>query len=157
MLPTCSRRTRASGRSTACARSKGERVIDVGLEDLNNITAPVRAALTAAGLKRPELFEAEATSRPLRFYDLRSTGITWRAVRGDEPIHIMADAGHEEFSTTQGYIRTAAAYLGRSAGFGEPFPALPSSLLGSRASLARNGADFRGELITPLITRRNLQ
>jgi hypothetical protein len=32
-------------------------------------------------------------------------GVTWRAVLGDDPLKIMADVGHMNFQTTQGYIR----------------------------------------------------
>jgi integrase len=43
--------------------------------------------------------------RPIRFHDLRASGITWMAVRGDDPQKIQARAGHTDFNTTQGYIR----------------------------------------------------
>lgn len=58
------------------------------------------------------------------FHDLRATGLTWMAVRGDEPLRIMQRAGHEDFATTQIYIRTAEAVRD---GFGAPFPPLPPS------------------------------
>jgi hypothetical protein len=78
--------------------------------------------LRRAGVARAELFEKSATGKQLTFHDLRATGITWLAVRGGDPLKIQQWAGHEHFSTTQGYIRTAEAV---AAGFGEPFPALP--------------------------------
>ena len=65
----------------------------------------------------------------MTFYDLRATGITWMAVRGDDALKIMSRAGHRTFSTTQGYIREAEVLR---AGFGEVFPPLPSGLLSAQ-------------------------
>lgn len=64
-------------------------------------------------------------------YDLRGTGITWMAIRGTEPLKIQSRAGHNNFQTTQGYIREVEALR---EGFGEVFPPLPSSLLGAAAA-----------------------
>ena len=61
------------------------------------------------------------------FHDLRSTGITFAGVRGDDPLKIMRRAGHENFTTTQIYLREAEKL---SQGFGKVFPTLPKSLLG---------------------------
>ncbi|MCE7894796.1 MAG: hypothetical protein DYH12_34680 [Sorangiineae bacterium PRO1] len=91
-----------------------------------NLSALLRKMLLRAGITRPELHERTSTRKPMTFYDLRATGITWMAVRGDDPLKIMQRAGHENFSTTQGYIRTAEAVR---EGFGEPFPPLPECLL----------------------------
>jgi integrase len=87
-----------------------------------------RGYLERAGVVRGELHAGagDATRKQLTWHDLRATGITWRAVRGDDPLRIQHDAGHRNFSTTQGYIREASN-LG--SGFGEVFPALPSCLL----------------------------
>jgi hypothetical protein len=87
----------------------------------------LRKYLGWAGVKRAELFANDRTRKQITFYDLRSTGITWRAVRCDAPLHIMSAAGHEDFKTTQGYIREAEPLR---AGFGDVFPALPKELLG---------------------------
>jgi len=62
----------------------------------------------------------------LGFHDLRATGITWRAVRGDAMQAIKEHAGHEDVGTTDGYCRTATNLR---AGFGNVFPALPAALL----------------------------
>lgn len=43
----------------------------------------------------------------ITFHDLRATGITWMAVRGDDPLKIKQRAGHASLSTTEGYIRLA--------------------------------------------------
>jgi integrase len=87
-----------------------------------DLSKRLRTYLRRAGVTRSELFTNDATRKQIRFYDLRATGITWMAIRGDEPLRIMQRAGHTEFSTTMGYVR-AAETLGS---VGEPFPALPS-------------------------------
>ncbi len=85
----------------------------------------LRAALRTAGVTRPELFTSTRTRKQITWYDLRATGITWRAIRGDNPMAIMEQAGHEDFkTTTQNYIRTASA-LGAKL---EVFPPLPPEL-----------------------------
>jgi pimeloyl-ACP methyl ester carboxylesterase len=71
---------------------------------------------------------------------LRATGITWMALRGDNPLTIKQRAGHRRFETTEGYIREAENL--RAANPGVPFPALPACLLGSGQVLAT--ASFAG-------------
>ncbi|MCE7893969.1 MAG: hypothetical protein DYH12_30445 [Sorangiineae bacterium PRO1] len=93
-----------------------------------NLSVMLKKMLLRAGITRPELHETTATRKAITFYDLRATGITWMAVRGDEPLKIMQRAGHQNFSTTQGYIRTAEAVR---EGFGVPFPPLPAVLMPS--------------------------
>ncbi len=61
----------------------------------------------------------------MTWHDLRATGLTWLAVRGDDPLKIKQRAGHATFSTTAGYIREAEA---QRVGFGDVFPTLPSDL-----------------------------
>jgi len=84
-----------------------------------------RRWLKIAGVNRHELHHASPTTRPIRFHDLRATGITWMAVRGDDPLRIMQRAGHENFETTQAYLRLAEALR---VGFGDVFPTLPPEL-----------------------------
>jgi integrase len=93
----------------------------------------LRKHLALAGITRTELFpppegddSVAATWAPLTFHDLRGTGVTWCALRGDEPLVIQQRAGHENFKTTERYLREAET-LGRHGG--EPFPPLPASLL----------------------------
>lgn len=93
--------------------------------------------LKAAGITRASLTAKGPSERPIRFHDLRATGITWMAVRGDEPLRIQQRAGHTDFNTTQGYIREADVLR---EGFGEPFPILPESLLEAQLASA-NGQD----------------
>ena len=94
----------------------------------NNLSAVLRRMLLRAGIDRPELHETNDTRKAITFYDLRATGITWCAVRGDDPLKIMQRAGHTDFKTTQGYIRTAEAVR---EGFGDVFPPLPECLMPS--------------------------
>ena len=90
--------------------------------------AQLHENLRTAGVTRPELFDStRPTSKAIRYYDLRATGITWCAVRNEHPQAIMRHAGHSGFETTQKYIRIADDVR---EGFGEPFPPLPDQLLG---------------------------
>ena len=81
----------------------------------------LRTYLEVAGAKRPELFTTDKTRKAITFHDLRATGLTWMAIRGDEPLRIMQRAGHESFATTRLYVREAEAIR---EGFGEVFPPL---------------------------------
>jgi integrase len=92
----------------------------------------LRKYLGWAGVTRADLFADDATRRPISFHDLRHTGITWRAVRGDEPLKVQRAAGHDDLRTTQKYINEAQTFEGAS--FGEPFPAVPPSLLSNYGS-----------------------
>jgi integrase len=96
------------------------------------LSRQLRRCLRLAGVTRAELFDddeaARSTRKAITFHDLRATGITWSAVREDSPLTIMQRAGHRSFSTTQGYIREAENLR---AGFGVPFPPLPSTVIGA--------------------------
>ena len=85
----------------------------------------LRDHLMAAGVTRAELHVTDAHRKNLTFHDLRATGLTWMAVRGDQPLSIKQRAGHRSFSTTEIYIREAENL---SHGFGETFPELPNEL-----------------------------
>lgn len=89
----------------------------------------LRKHLKAAGVERSELTERLATRMPIRFHDLRATGITWRLARGDAPILVQQDAGHSSFQTTEKYIRLARGIRPE-----EVFPPLPRRLLGASAN-----------------------
>jgi hypothetical protein len=96
----------------------------------------VRWALEDAGMAvREELLASDATRRQLNFHDLRHTGITWRAVRGDEPLKIQRAAGHTDLKTTQRYIEEAEVF-DREA-FGEVFPPLPARLAGATSRIGQ--------------------
>jgi integrase len=110
------------------ARHAGRKTL-ISMPPVGDLAEGLRTYLTRAGITREELFADDESRRPIRFYDLRATGITWRALRGDLPLALQRAAGHESLETTQGYIR-AAADVGL--GVGAPFPALPPQLLDSK-------------------------
>jgi integrase len=107
------------------AEAKGKGSV-LSLPPQGNGARKLRRYLKVAGVERPELHKGTPTRKPLTWHDLRATGITWCAVRGDEPMKIMQRAGHTTFSTTQGYIRTAE---NMRSDFGDVFPRLPGCLL----------------------------
>lgn len=104
-----------------------------------NMAAGFRRWLKRAGADRAELHCSTRTRKAIRFHDLRATGLTWMAVRGDDPLKIMQRAGHTDFQTTQLYVREAEAVRD---GFGEVFPALPPTLLAApnRVAYGPNGS-----------------
>lgn len=106
--------------------AKGDRVID--MPPAGDLPARLRTYARLACIARDELFTSDATRRALRFHDLRATGTTWLALRGDDPLKIQARAGHRDLATTMRYIR-AAEVLGAGASIGAPFPPLPDSVL----------------------------
>jgi hypothetical protein len=108
------------------ARGAGS-VID--LPDDRHLARALRTWLRFAGHDGPEL-ERSATRAALTWHDLRATGISWRAGRGDDPTRIMVAAGHSDFATTQKYIRRGAIV---SAGAGV-FPELPPIRIVSESS-----------------------
>jgi hypothetical protein len=101
----------------------------------------LRQWLKAAGVDRPELHEGSPTRKPLTWHDLRATGITWMAVRGDDPLKIKQRAGHTTFSTTELYIREAEAVRD---GFGEVFPPLPGGLIAGNESSSESSRGGSG-------------
>lgn len=113
----------------------GERVFEEFPRE-NQFAIQLRRHLQTAGVTRAELFTTDDTRKQLTFHDLRATGVTWMAVRGDEPLKIRHRAGHKGFATTEGYIREAIAVQER---FGIPFPELPTILLADTAVVPPNG------------------
>ena len=97
------------------------------MPDIAKLAKTLRRFLQDVGVDRAELFADDATRKHMTFHDLRATGITWMAVRGDDPLKIKSRAGHASFSTTEGYIRAAEQVRD---GFGTVFPPLPPALLG---------------------------
>jgi integrase len=85
----------------------------------------LRRHLRLAGVSRSDLFAASTTRKPITFHDLRATGITWCAIRGDDSRKLQRRAGHEDPRTTEIYIREAENL---TAGFGQVFPQLPRVL-----------------------------
>jgi hypothetical protein len=94
------------------------------------------------------LFVSDPTRKAITFHDLRATGITWCAVRGDDPLKIVQRAGHADFDTTQIYLREAENL---AAGFGEVFPPLPADLLrGGLGSVSDSAPDDEANLAESL-------
>ena len=96
------------------------------MPDNEDRAALLRQHLTQAGVKRAELFADNDRQKHVTFHDLRASGITWMAVRGDDPLRIKQRAGHSSFSTTEIYIREAENL---AVGFGDVFPPLPLDLV----------------------------
>lgn len=86
----------------------------------------LRQALKRAGCKRADLHASDGSRRPLTFHDLRATGITWQAMRGDSPALISERVGHLHLSTTERYMRRGRLLV---AARERVFPALPKCLL----------------------------
>jgi len=105
------------------ARS-GDRVL--WMPDNEDRASMLRQHLELADVTRSDLFADNERQKHITFHDLRATGITWMAVRGDDPLRIKQRAGHASFSTTEMYIREAENL---AAGFGEVFPTLPRELV----------------------------
>lgn len=98
----------------------------------NVVPRALRSDLARAGVTRRELLVSTATTRQLDFHDLRHTYGTWRAIRGDNAIHIRFSMGHTDLETTQRYINEALVF--DVARFGVPFGPLPVESLLKRCS-----------------------
>ncbi|HKY40691.1 MAG TPA: tyrosine-type recombinase/integrase [Polyangiaceae bacterium] len=94
----------------------------------DKLAVTLRADLLTAGVDRPALHKPKPGAELMRFHDLRATGITYMALRGDPDNDIRERAGHADFTTTQIYIRRGHQALGAS--IGAPFFALPDELCG---------------------------
>ncbi len=133
------------------AEGKGPvfRVPSVGV-----LSRKLKTYLTRAGVTRADLFTRDETRKAMTFHDLRATGITWCAVRGDDPLKIMQRAGHADLATTQIYVREAENL---AAGFGAVFPELPSALLTPRQGPAPRGVSlsFRFQREAAALPTRN--
>ena len=94
--------------------------------------ARLRKYLGWASSTRADLFADDETRRPISFHDLRHTGITWRAIRGDDPLKIQRGAGHSDFKMTGRYVNEAQTFEGRT--FGVPFGEVPIEALSNFGS-----------------------
>jgi len=121
--PTMLPLLRALHRETS---GKGRVLASMPMPNKCELANGLRLYLAVAGVEREELFLNDATRKWITFHDLRATGLTWMAVRGDDALRIKQRAGHSSFSTTEKYIREAEAVR---EGFGSVFPALPGGLL----------------------------
>lgn len=97
------------------------------IPDAEDRAVGLREHLRLAGVTRAALFTDDARQKHITAHDLRATGITWAAVRGDNHLAIMERAGHGDAATSLLYIRTAQNLRDS---FGEVFPELPEELTG---------------------------
>jgi hypothetical protein len=127
-----------------CHGRSGEQPV-LWMPDNEDRAVMLRQHLEQAGVKRADLFADNDRQKHVTFHDLRATGITWMAVRGDDPLRIKQRAGHSSFSTTEMYIREVENLV---AGFGAPFPSLPKELVGrsaNRPGIVRNERSPRND------------
>jgi integrase len=98
----------------------------------------LRRDLVHVGITRKVLhIEGDPLRRALVFHDLRDTGLTHMAVRGDAPIAIQWAGGHTDFKTTQGYIDKGRVEARR---IGAPLPPLPPELIDEESPRIARGA-----------------
>jgi integrase len=114
------------------ARSDAGRLVDHMFPSERDMARGLRRWLFKAGVRRHELHNDSGTTAKLRFHDLRATGITWMAVRGDDPVKIQRRAGHKDLETTQRYIRIAEDH---GSGFGDSSPTCLQTYSGRARSL----------------------
>ena len=99
-----------------------------------HLSRSLRMYLRRAGITRKDLLTSDETRKAMTFHDLRATGITWCACRGDEALKIMYRAGHADFETTRIYLREAENLADA---FGTVFPILPPEMLRSFATVSQ--------------------
>lgn len=102
-----------------------DKVVPLLGKAINRLAKAMRSHLALAGVTRAELTELSGTREPVDFRTWRETGITWQALQKTGLEAIKSYAGHEEVSTTLGYIKRVAG----PEGYGAPFPPIPSALL----------------------------
>jgi integrase len=87
----------------------------------------LRKDLRTVGVTREALFiEHDPLRRSIVFHDLRDTGLTHMAVRGDSPTVIQWRAGHTDYKMTQSYVERGRTEARR---IGTPLPPLPVEVL----------------------------
>jgi integrase len=97
----------------------------VNEDELAKIT---RKHLKSASVERSALHDDTTTTKAFGFRGWRDTGLTWLAIAGVDVVRMQRRAGHDDISTTMGYVKVAED-LGDT--FGAPFPALPAVLVGT--------------------------
>lgn len=103
----------------------------------------LRADLLAAGVDRSALHRRKRGALLMRFHDLRATGITYMAIRGDSDHDVRERAGHADFATTTKYIRRG--HLAARAVVGDPFAPLPDCLLSESSTESSTGSGSNGQ------------
>ncbi len=111
-----------------------------------------REHLRVAGVTRPRLFAETATLLlQVDFRSCRDTGITWLALAGVELARMQRRAGHEDITTTLGYVKMAEDLSGK---VGIPFAPLPRDLLSRRSPRGSPRMTQQGAKIPPKACRR---
>lgn len=84
------------------------------LRTADHLAARFRAALSTAGVKRPELTERSRSRSPIRVHDLRATFVTLALASGRTETWVADRTGHRSSEMINRYRRTArhAAELG---------------------------------------------
>jgi hypothetical protein len=101
----------------------------------------VRQHLALAKVDRARLTENTPTTMHVGFRSWRDTGITWLALSGVDVVKMQRRAGHDNVSTTMGYVKSAEDIAGT---IGTPFPELPESLVKpSKESGGRGGGGVK--------------
>ncbi|MBI2392784.1 MAG: tyrosine-type recombinase/integrase [Deltaproteobacteria bacterium] len=114
-----------------CAERPSGRLFDGEMPTDEERATQLRADLRTACVLRRELHtEGDPTRLPCWFHHLRDTGLTWMAIRGDDPLRIQWRGGHTDFKMTQRYI-AEGRMLAAGAGFRivPAFPEIPPCIL----------------------------
>lgn len=111
-----------------------------------HLARALREDLWAAGVRREALHVKAKGVRMMRFHDLRATGITYLALRGDSDNVVRDRAGHTDFKTTLEYIRRGQHAAGDR--MTDPFTPLPAVLLGDAPTEAPTGTGSEGQSST---------
>ena len=94
----------------------------------------LRKHLALAGVNHPRLFRDDETFMPVGFRSFRDSGITWLAIEGVDLAKIQRRAGHDNITTTMGYVKAAEDFSAE--GIGTPFGPLPPGLLAAASVTA---------------------
>lgn len=125
-------------------KQPSDRVVPILLSMSEDVRAPkIRAHLRAADCTRPRLFEDTATTMGVNFRTLRDSGITWLALARVDVMRMQSRAGHENITTTMGYVKLAEDIGGK---LGKPFGPLPASLVNGASGQASGQAEVDAQI-----------
>ena len=109
-----------------------------------HVSRTFRRWLAKAGVTGPAARDGTPTSKPLTWHDLRATGATWMAVRGDDPLKIKQRCGHADV------LHDARSTSGRprpsGRGSATCFPDAPAVPARNRPRIARGDSFSRSSL-----------
>jgi integrase len=95
-------------------------------DTVGHLAENLRRDLWTAHVRRDSLHVRRPGSQPIRFHDLRATGLSYLGLLGRSDDEIRQRAGHADFKTTLLYIERARHVAG--ADFGVPFEGIPDCL-----------------------------